>query len=109
MNNVRLSILASCFILLNLNAELKQNPNTFRYYTVPNAPGINQGEYHQMVWICKNIIKQHYAYMTQFAGGGRSSYGLNGAQWKTTEYLQQVATPTSARLLADLKQINFNI
>ena len=105
----KIFIILLSFLSLACLAELKQDSTTFRYYSAPQSQGINQDEYHKLVWTCKDIIRQHSAYMAQFAGGGRSSYGVYGAQQKITEYLQRIATPTAVRLLSDLKQKNFNI
>jgi len=92
---------------LPLCGELKRDHATYRYYSLPAAPDINQDEYHILVWQCKDIITQHRA---ATAGSlGASSWKLRGGGAMVSEYLQRIATPTSLRLLADLQKINFAI
>jgi hypothetical protein len=93
-------LLMVTFVLMTtiyLSAELMRDPKTFRYYTSPEAKGINQGEYHAMVWQCKDLQKV----------GAECRVPLHVQNKIITEYLQHIATPTSIRLLEDLKKNNF--
>ncbi len=99
-----------------LFAELMQDAKTFRYYSIPASPEINQLLYHAIVWDCKDIQKfwaeQQAALNTQFAGNNRGGsyqqiYGPLYVKTQITEYLQRIATPTAIRLLEDLKKNNF--
>ena len=82
------------------------DPVTHRYYTIPTSPEINQNEYHSLVWQCKDLKKQHSAMVAQYQAWN-SSFGRSGAQAMITEHLQRIATPTSIRLLEDLKKKDF--
>lgn len=99
----------------SLLAELKYNPATCRYYSDPATPNINQNEYHQFVWACKDILRryaqEHAALLARYPGVmGSSAYDPQNKAGKVAvvEYLQRLATPISIRLLNDLQQINFN-
>ena len=103
-------------LTLPLCAELKQDPTTCRYYSHPSNQEINQNEYHQLVWACKDILKyhaqEHAALLAQYPDMYRSgSYDPENKAGKAAvlEYLQRVASLTSMSLLADLKNINFAI
>lgn len=100
----------------NQQAGLQLNPTTYRYYSVPANPNINQNEYHILVWQCKDILmnhaQSHAALLAQYPGAVRSSaYDPNNIAGKNAveQYLQRIATPTSVRLLEDLKKKNFVI
>jgi hypothetical protein len=110
-------LLMITFVLMTpmyLSAELMKDSKTFRYYTSPATQGINQDEYHALVWQCKDIVKhcaaQQAALNAQFAGQRGSyqqTYGQLYVKNMITEHLQRLATPTSIRLLADLEKKNF--
>lgn len=111
-------LLMISFVLMNvsyLSAELMRDAKTFRYYSSPTTPGINQDEYHALVWQCKDIQKfaaeQQSALNNRMSDQGngsyRNAYGPLYVKNMITEYLQRVATPTSIRLLEDLKKNNF--
>jgi hypothetical protein len=115
MNKYILTLILLC-ITGDFYAQLKQDPKTARYFSAPATQDINQNEYHQLVWACKDILnsyaQQHAALLAQYPGATRSSaYDPNNQQGKgaVVQYLQRMATPTSMRLLADLQAINFNI
>ncbi|HZW60737.1 MAG TPA: hypothetical protein VFF04_00780 [Candidatus Babeliales bacterium] len=101
-----------------LISEMKQDPKTFRYYSWPMTREINQNEYHIMVWNCKDIISNAAALQAslnaRMAGYARNgsylqAYGPLYIKKKIEEYLQRIATPTSVRLLEDLRMQNFII
>lgn len=99
-----------------LIAELKRNPTTCRYSSIPATREINQDEYHQLVWACKDILsnyaQQHEALLAQYPDLCRSSSydpDNNAGKAAVLQYLQRMATPTSLRLLSDLQSINFAI
>lgn len=92
-----------------LFAELKYNPTTYRYYSLPATPNINQDAYHNLVWQCKDLKQQHQAMVASSGGSGISSFAIHGAQQMIRDHLQRIATPTSIRLLDDLKAINFDL
>jgi hypothetical protein len=115
MKKLSISISILTFVL-PLYAELKRDPATYRYCSIPSSQEINQNEYHQLVWTCKDILEhyaqEHAALLAQYPGVYRSgSYDPNNKAGKVTvlQYLERIANPTSMRLLADLKNINFAI
>ncbi len=112
------SILTTIFLCAasGLSAQLKQDPKTSRYYSIPNAREINQNDYHQLVWACKDILRnherQHSAFFAKYPDLRRSSgynLSLKAGNEAVMQYLQRIATPTSMRLLADLQERNFGI
>ena len=105
-----------------------------RYYSIPATAEINQNEYHELAWACKDIEKECIKYWrsilqakqdiaAKYAGGGygslhkeisnmqknMSSLVHNLKVEQITLYLQRVATLTSMRLLSDLKELDFKI
>lgn len=98
-------------------AKLQKDPVTGRFYSLSSMTEvINQSEYHQLVWTCRDILRsyarEHAALLAAFPGAIRSSnYDPHNIAGKNAvlEYLQRIATPTSLKLLADLKEIDFNI
>jgi len=105
----KILLLTSLMILsfIPLFAELKRDPKTKRYYSLPLS-GINQTEYHLLVWKCKDVEDQFLNMRARLAGGGRSSFTVGGKEMMITEFLERIATPTSIRLLEDLKKLKFN-
>ncbi len=99
-------------ITANLSAQLKQDPKTFRYYSIPATREINKNEYHQLAWTCKDILKnyiqQKEALFAQYGSGTRLGDNHEGKA-AVTQYLQRIATKTSIRLLEDLQAEDFNI
>lgn len=97
---------------VQLSAEMKYNPSTYRYYSIP-LKGINQTEYHDLVWQCKDIMQQSdnefQAHCAIYAGYGYDSYMRNydGGKSKVDQFLQRLTTPTAVRLLNDLKELNY--
>jgi len=115
MNKSLITLLFLCAVG-SLSADLKQDPKTARYYSIPATGDINQSEYHQLVWVCKDILnkyaQQHAQLLVQYPGACRSS-SYDPENWAgknaVTQYLQRIATSTSMRLLSDLVKINFCI
>jgi hypothetical protein len=102
--------------VFSLNAELKRDETTCRYSSIPATSGINQNEYHQLVWSCKDILsnyaQQQRSLLARYPGAYRSSSydpENKAGQAAVSQYLQRIATITSLRLLSDLKNINFAI
>jgi len=91
------------------NPELVQDPKTFRYYSLPDSPEIDQNLYHILVWNCKDVRSQFIASIIRISGGngGHGGVWMYGPQRAVTTYLQRIASPTSIRLLEDLQKINF--
>ena len=101
-----ISFLSTEYIL----ADMRYDGRTCRYSSIPASAEINQNDYHLMVWTCKDIKNRHSAMVHQslMSGCNRgSSFSESGAQVMITEYLQRIATPTSIRLLEDLRKKNF--
>lgn len=119
------------FLLISaspVSADLMRDSKTFKHYTSPVVQGVNQDEYHLLVWKCKDIQQQCSAQqaivynqqsqlLAQY-GGGRCSLRdqMNAGQAnlpnviavQITAFLQRMATPTSIRLLEDLQKCKFN-
>lgn len=86
-----------------LASDLKYDLVTCRYSSVPATPDIDQNQYHQLVWQCKDI-KNYYDNMS--VGGIPVVPASHRAIY---QYLQRIATPTAIRLLQDLQKNNFAI
>ncbi len=123
-------ILLSTIVLLLTNqasADLMKDSKTCKYYTSSAAQSINQDEYHQLVWKCKDIQQQCYdqqtiiyaqqsAILAQYNCGNCSLRDQRDAGQKDVNnvvasqirvFLQRVATTTSIILLADLQKCKF--
>lgn len=115
MNKSLITLLFLCAVG-SLSADLKQDLKTARYYSIPATGDINQSEYHQLVWVCKDILnkyaQQHAQLLAQYPGASRSG-AYDPENWAgknaVTQHLQRIATSTSMRLLSDLEKINFCI
>ena len=83
----------------SLFADLKQDPKTGKYYTVPASPYINQIEYDHLMSkierMTKEYLKNPYSPATN----------LNDTSLKIFTYLATINTPTAERLMMDIFRI----
>lgn len=102
----KLLAVISMFAIQSLFAELHYDKQTYRYHSSPLSPEVNQAEYHQLVWHCLDLVKQHRIMVERYQAA-RSGFAAAGAKPDIVEFLSRLATPTSIRLLQDLEKINF--
>ncbi len=88
------SLIISSF---TLQADLQQDQTTGRFYSIPMSPNINQTEYNDLMQLCSLMCQARLMYSVIKDTDEETVSMLHS-------YLQKVGTPTSKRLIADIKK-----
>lgn len=86
------------FPAVPLLADLQQNPTTGRFYSIPMSPDINQTEYDHLMQICCLMCSACLTYSVFKCNNDAEAVSM------LHSFLQKIGTPTSKRLMADIKK-----
>jgi hypothetical protein len=102
-----LGIAIATLISSTLQADIKWDPTTCVYYSIPMTADINQREYNDLYWKCYGILFNLEAF---YIGAGildGKRFELDGetVRQQIFAYLRKVNTHTAYRFIEDIKKL----
>lgn len=88
-----------------LLAEMKKDPVTNKFYSIPASPDINQEEYNELLFRCYWMSDQIIMSLQSFKGSNDKMVKQVIAA-SADSFLRAVRTKTAFRLITDLQKLN---